>query len=289
MNGKKENEVAAPQAGCPFRAGLERHIVPAGNDDRIVTKLTSDRIFGSSGLGFKDGFWAWLISWLARNGIQEQTGSRHDETDIENCVKGWGQGPYSSRVFDSQKGIDEEQLERLIEHLRGIAAKMKVKNGRFTDTVLAAFVGSQEPQTYSTWTGPREVHSFRDRLGARFRGHIQWQALCALCGQVDRDGVKHVTPELLRTFFNSEQPFFERVVDRRRRLRAGELQVGDRSGLLAEVPEHIDLEATDREYRRNKSGFGLVSRIALFMLRRTGSGLAPLRSGSAGVAAPMGG
>jgi hypothetical protein len=243
-----------------------------------VTKLTSDLFFGASGLGFKDGLLVKLISWLARNGIQEQTGSRPDETDIEGCVKGWGQGPFSSRVFDSRKGIDEDQLERLIQHLHGIASKLNVKNGRFTDRVLAAFVGSQEAEVYSTRTGPRRVQSFRERLGARFRGHIQWQALCTLCGHVDHEGVKHVTPELLNTFFKSEQPFFDRVVDRRRRLRTGELQLGDRSGLLQEVPEHIDLKETDREYQRDKSGLGLLFKIALFMLCRTGSGLAPLHA-----------
>jgi len=215
MNEQSVHGEGTLNVGSLFRAGLERHIVPAGNADRIVTKPTSDMFFGSSGLGFKDGFVARLISWLARNGIQEQTGSRPDETNIEGCVKGWGQGPYSSRVFDSQKGIDEEQLSRLIQHLHGIASKMNVKNGRFTDRVLAAFVGSQEAEAYSTWTGLRKVHSLRERLGARFRGHIQWQSLCELCGQVDYEGVKHVTPELLHTFFTSEQPFFQLVVDRR--------------------------------------------------------------------------
>lgn len=268
----------APQAHHAYRTGLERHIVPAGNSDRIVTKSTSDMFFGPSGLGFKAGFFATIISWLARNGIQEQTGSCPDETNIEGCVKGWGQGPYSSRVFDHQKGVDKDQLERLIQHLHGIASKLNVKNGRFTDEVFAAFVGSQEAEVYSTWTGPRTACSLRERLGARFRGHIQWQSLCALCGQVDHDGVKHVTPELLRTFFNSEQPFFHLVVDRRRRLRTGELPVGDRSGLLEQAPTHIDLQETDREYQRDKSGLGLIVKILWFMLCRTGRGLAPLRS-----------
>lgn len=267
----------ASEVGYAFRPGLERHIVPAGNSDRIVTKPTSDLFFGPSGLGFKGGFFAKLISWLARNGIQEQTGSRPDETNIEGCAKGWGQGPYSSRVFDPQEGIDEEQLKRLIQHLHGIALKLNVRNGRFTDRVLAAFVGSQQAEVYSTWTGSRQVRSLRERLGARFRGHIQWQSLCTLCGQVDQDGVKHVSPELLYMFFKSEQPFFQLVVDRRRRLRAGELQVGDRSGLLQQVPEYIDLTETDREYARDKSGLGLVIKIAWFMLSRTGKGLSPLR------------
>jgi hypothetical protein len=87
----------APQAHYAYRAGLERHIVPAGNNDRIVTKPTSDLFFGPSGLGFKGGFFTRVISWLARNEIQEQTGSCLDETSIEGCVKGWGQGSYSSR------------------------------------------------------------------------------------------------------------------------------------------------------------------------------------------------
>lgn len=280
MNEKNTRAGITEDVGYSFRAGLERHIVPAGNSDRIVTKTTSDLFFGPSGLGFKAGIFARLISWLARNGIQEQTGSRLDQTDIEGCVKGWGQGPFSSRVFDPQKGVDEDQLERLIQHLHGIAAKLNVKNGRFTDRVLAAFVASQDAEPYSTRTGLRTVRSLRERLGARFRGHIQWQSLCALCGQVDHDGVKHVTPELLRTFFKSEQPFFQRVVDRRQRLRTGALEVGDRSGLLQQVPEHIDCKETDREYQRDKSGIGLIVKIVLFMLCRTGSGLAPLHARS---------
>lgn len=278
MNEQNKYGDVVPHASFSFRAGLERHIVPAGNTNQIVTKLTSDVFFGPSGLGFKGGFFARLISWLARNGIQEQTGSRPDETNIEGCVKGWGQGPFSSRVFDPQKGVDKDQLEHLLQHLHGIALKLNVKNERFTDRVLAAFVGSQDAETYSTWTGPRQVRSLRERLGARFRGHIQWQSLCALCGQVDYDGVKHVTPELLRTFFNSEQPFFQRIVDRRRQLRARELPVGDRSGLLQETPAHIDLKATDQEYQRDKSGLGLVLKILLFMLCRTGKGLTPLHA-----------
>lgn len=281
MNEKNYRENIAPLVIHSFRVGLERHLVPAGNADHIVTKPASDMFFGPSGLGFKDGFFAKLISWLARNGIQEQTGSRPDETNIENCVKGWGQGPFSSRVFDPQKGIDEDQLERLIQHLHGIASKLNVKNGRFTDQVLAAFVGSQNAEIYSTWAGPRKVRSLRERLGARFRGHIQWQSLCTLCGQVDHDGVKHVTPELLHTFFKSEHPFFQLVVDRRRRLRAGELQVGDPSGLLQQVPAHIDPKETDREYQRDKSGLGLILKIVLFMFWQTGRGLTPLRAPSA--------
>lgn len=268
----------APHGSYSIRAGLERHIVPAGNSDRIVTKRTSDLFFGPSGLGFKAGFFGRLISWLARNGIQEQTGSRLDETDIEGCVKGWGQGPFSSRVFDPQKGVDEDQLERLIQHLDDIAKKMHVKPERYTDKVLAAFVASQDAEPYSSQTGPRTVRSLRERLGARFRGHIQWQSLCALCGQVDHDGVKHVTPALLRMFFTSEQPFFQVVVDRRQRLRTGELQVGERSGLLQDVPDHIDCKETDQEYQRDKSGIGLIVKIVRFMLCRTGSGFAALHA-----------
>ncbi|MDH5642011.1 MAG: hypothetical protein OEY28_12020, partial [Nitrospira sp.] len=154
MNEQNSRADMAQQAASSFRAGLERHIVPAGNADRIVTQPTSDAFFGPSGLGFKADFFGRLISWLARTGIQEQTGSRPDETDIEGCVKGWGQGPFSSRVFDAQKGIDEDQLERLIQHLHGIASTMNIQNGRFTDRVLAAFVGSQDAEVYSTWTGP---------------------------------------------------------------------------------------------------------------------------------------
>ncbi len=255
---------------------MERHVWPAGNEEAIVTKTSSDTIFGPKGLGFGNTFWTTIVSWLARNGIQEQTGSNPDETNIANCVKGWGQGPYSSRVFNAESGIDEVQLDRLISHLQGISAEFGVPEQRITDDVLAAFVSTQAPKPYSTWDGTREAKSLRDRVGARFRGHIQWQAFVTLCGQIDRNGVKHVTPELLRTFFNSEEPFFQRVADRRQRLREGALSPGDPSGILADVPSHINLEATDLGYKKNKSGLWLILKISRYMLFHRLSRLGPL-------------
>ncbi len=255
---------------------MERHVWPSGNEEGVVTKTSSDAIFGPKGLGLGNTFWTTIISWLARNGIQEQTRSNPDETSIENCVKGWGQGPYSSRVFDVASGVDEEQLDRLVAHLQGIAGELGVPDQRFTDDVFAAFVSTQDPKPYSTWDGMREAKSFHDRVGARFRGHIQWQGFVTLCGQVDRNGVKHVTPELLRAFFNSEEPFFQRIVDRRRHLRDGTLSPGDKSGVLADAPSHVDLEATDRAYNKNKSGLWMILKISRYMLFSRRSRLGPL-------------
>ena len=263
-------------SGCPLRAGMERHVWPSGNGDGIVTKVSSDAIFGPQGLGLGNTVWSTIISWLARNGIQEQTGSNPDETNIENCVKGWGQGPYSSRVFDVANGFDEEQLGRLIAHLEGIARELAVPDQRITGDVLGVFVSTQDPKPYSTWDGMREAKSVRDRVGARFRGHIQWQGFVTLCGQVDRNGVTHVTSETLRAFFTSEEPFFQQVVDRRRRLRDGALSPGDRSGVLADAPPHVDLEATDRAYMKNKSGLWMILKIGRYMLFSRRSSLGPL-------------
>lgn len=262
--------------GCPMRAGLERHVWPSGDGKGIVTKASSDAIFGPEGLGLAAGMWATLLSFLARTGIQEQTGSKPGETDIEACVKGWGQGAYSSRVFDAELGVDEPQLERFIAHLQAIARELGVADQRITDKVLATFISTQDPEPYSTWSGPRTVSRAIDKLTARFRGHIQWQGFDTLCGQIGRNGVKHVTPELLRAFFNSEEPYFQQLVDRRRRLREGTLAAGDKSGLLANVPAHIDLEATDREYNRNKSGLWLILKIGAYMVFARRSRLGPL-------------
>ena len=93
------------------REGLERHITPAGNGQGVVTKTSSDAIFGPVGLGFGATVWTTLISWLARNGISQQTGSKPDETDIPNCVLGWGQGAYSSHVFDQTKGAQVRRAQ----------------------------------------------------------------------------------------------------------------------------------------------------------------------------------
>lgn len=270
-------ESASPgTAGCPMKAGLERHTWPSGDGKGIVTKASSDAIFGPEGLGLAGGMWATLLSFLARTGIQEQTGSRPGETNIDACVKGWGQGAYSSRVFDAERGVDQAQLERFIAHLQGIANELGVPDGRITARVLAVFITTQDPEPYSTWNGMRSIKRAVDRLTARFRGHIQWQGFDTLCGQLDDKGVRHSTPELLRAFFNSEVPFFEQMVDRRRRLRQGTLAAGERTGVLADAPAHIDLKATDDGYRRNKSGMWLILRIGAYMLFAPRSRLGPL-------------
>jgi hypothetical protein len=207
-----------------------------------------------------------ILSNLARTGIQEQTGSKPGETDIEACVKGWGQGACSSRVLNVEQGVDEEQLERFISHLQEISKELNVPEQRITDKVLGVFISTQDAQPYSTWQGTRTVKTRRDRFAARFRGHIQWQGFDTLCGQIDHNGVKHVTPALIRTFFNSEEPFFQRIVERRHSLRNGTLTAGDKSGVLADAPPHVSLEATDNEYKRNKSGLWLILKIVRYML-----------------------
>ena len=265
--------------GCPFRPGLERHVWPSGDGKGIVTKVSSDAIFGSDGLGFGRTFWTKIISWLARIGIQEQTGSEPGETSIANCVKGWGQGPYSSRVFDAEVGINQKQLDAFIAHLQAIAVEQEIPNQRITQSVLAAFVTTQDAEPYSTWSGVRQAHAFSERAGARFRGHIQWQAFGILCGQVDRDGTRHVTPELIREFFNSEEPFFDRFVDRRRRLQSGDLVAGDRSGILADAPAYVDLVKTDLRYKKRKSGLWMIIKIACYMLMQRKSKVGPLTPG----------
>ncbi len=254
-------------AACPFGSGMERHLRPIGNADAVVTKATSDATFGPDGLGLGRTFWSTIISWLARTGIQEQTGSNKNETDVINCMKGWGQGPFSSRVFSVDDGVDQSQLDRLIAHLEAIAAELGSPDGRITDKVLATFVETQEAKPYSTVNGVQEPKGIRVYLGARFRGHIQWQGLIALCGQIDRQGVKHVTPDLLRTFFAGEQPFFQLIEDRRHGLADGSISVGSATGLLADAPPHLDLVKTDREYLKNKSGLWLIIKIVWYMLR----------------------
>jgi len=257
-------------------AGLERHVWPSGNGHGIVTKTSSDAIFGPEGLGLASGIWMTILSFLARTGIQEQTGSKPGETDIAACVKGWGQGACSSRVLNVELGVDEEQLARFLTHLEGIAKELGVPDQRITDRVLGVFVSTQDLEPYSTWEGIRSAKTARDRFAARFRGHVQWQGFDTLCGQIDHNGVKHVTPELIREFFNSEEPFLQRIVERRRGLRDGTLRAGDKSGVLADAPAHIDLEATDREYDKNKSGLWLILKIARYMLFPRRSKLGPL-------------
>lgn len=252
---------------CPFGSGMERHLRPIGNTQAVVTKTTSDATFGPDGLGLGRTFWSTIISWLARTGIQKQTGSNKNETDVINCMKGWGQGPFSSRVFSVDDGVDETQLERLIVHLLAIAEELGTPDGLITEKALATFVETQKAKPYSTVTGIKEPKGLRVWLGARFRGHIQWQGFVVLCGQVDRRGVKHVTPDLLRQFFAGEQPFFQLIEDRRRGLADGSIAVGSATGLLANAPAHLDLVKTDREYLKNKSGLWLVIKIVGYMLR----------------------
>ena len=257
-------------------AGLERHVWPSGNGHGIVTKTSSDAIFGPEGLGLAGSIWMTTLSFLARTGIQEQTGSKPGETDIAACVKGWGQGSCSSRVFNVELAVDEEQLARLLAHLEGIAKELGVPNQRITDRVLGSFIATQDLEPYSTFEGIRPAKSARDRFAARFRGHVQWQGFDTLCGQIDHDGVKHVTPELIRDFFHSEAPFLQRIVERRRGLRDGSLLAGDKSGVLADAPAHIDLVATDHEYKKNKSGLWVILKIARYMILPKRSKMGPL-------------
>ena len=95
--------------GCPLKAGLEEHVWP-GNGKGIVTKTSSDAIFWPDGIGLASSMWMKLLSFLARTGIQDQTGSKPGETDIEACVKGWGL--FKSRFLET--GVDEAQLERFL-------------------------------------------------------------------------------------------------------------------------------------------------------------------------------
>ena len=273
MNTKDPDSNKSPHH---LRAGLERHVWPSGDGKGIVTKTSSDTIFGPQGLGLSSGIWMTTLSYLARTGIQEQTGSKPDETDIEACVKGWGQGACSSRVLNVELGVDQQQLQRFINHLQEIAKELGTPQQRITDKVLAAFISTQDTEPFSTWQGIREVKTRRDKFTARFRGHIQWQGFETLCGQIAQNGVKHVTPESIRDFFNSEEPFFQRIVERRHSLRDGTLEAGERSGVLADAPAHVDLKATDNEYKRNKSGLWLILKITRYMLFPHISKLGPL-------------
>lgn len=263
------------QGACPFRLGLERHLVPAGNDDRIVTRSTSDHIFGPHGLGLGATPVSKFLSYLARVGIQEQTGSQSGETSIENCVAGWGQGPYSSRVFSVETGIDADRLELLIARFEAIAEELGVPDNRITAKVLGVFTETQRARPYSTVDGMREAKGFLARAGARFRGHVQWQGFVDLCGQIDSNGVKHVSPELLRAFFGGEAPFFERVMDHRDQLIDGTIAAGESSKLLADAPAYVDRVATDQEYMKRKSGSRIIVKMVAYMIRRHRSSLGP--------------
>jgi len=255
-----------PAAQPPLREGMERHTTPAGNGHGVVTKVSSDTIFGPAGLGFGGTPWTRLISWLARNGISRQTGSAPNETNIENCVKGWGQGAFSSRVFDKDSGVDRVRLESLIVHLEELAEALGDRERTITGRVLGLYVSSQVPREFLTVDGPRRLSGFAERVGSRFRSHIQWQALYTLCGQVSEDGTKRVTPELLTAFFGSETPLFSQLVERRRLLQSGAIKAGERRGPLSDVPHGVSLELTDKEYARQKSGLWMLLRIGYYML-----------------------
>ena len=109
--------------------GLDRHLWPSGDNKGVVTKRSSDAIFGPDGLGLGGTPWSTVISWLARNGIQEQTHSEKDTTDIQNCVRGWGQGAFSSRVFIVDAGTDDDRLAHLVDHFERIALDDRLPRG----------------------------------------------------------------------------------------------------------------------------------------------------------------
>ena len=267
-----------------LKEGLERHLAPAGNDADIVTRASSDRMFGPEGMGLGRTPFTTVISWLARNGITEQTKSNPNETDIANCVLGWGQGGFSSRVFLAGGGSDEPQLGRLTERLLAIAEELG-RPGRIDDAVLAAFVGSQRSRPFLAWDGVREFKDARSRIGGRFRAHIQWQAIYHLCGQIGTDGIKRVTPQMLEQFFTSREPFFEQFMERRRLLKERNLTPGASDGPLCDIMEGIDRERTDWEIMRNKSGARMLAKIAFYMLTRKRTRLGPF-STDAPLAAP---
>jgi hypothetical protein len=67
------------------------------------------------------------------------------------------------------------------------------------------------------------------------------------------------------------------MVERRQNLKDGNLKAGDKSGIMAEAASHIDLIATDNEYKKNKSGLWLVLKISRYMLFPHVSKQGPLR------------
>jgi hypothetical protein len=261
---------------CPFHAGMENHVGPYGDDRGVVVKATSDAMFGPDGLGFAGTPWMKLVSWLARSGISEQTGSNPHETVVKNCVQGWGQGAFSSHVFQADGTVDHARLEHLIAHLQYLAENVEGDRTRMGSATAAAFVNAQRAQPFRTYSGQREVHTFREAWSSRFRGHIQWQSLVALCGQVDQNGNKVLTAPLLRAFFGGEESFFLALIDRRRKLLSGQLTPGDPIGILALVELGIDREKTDRSYMRKKSSAWLLLKISYYMITGIGSRLDPL-------------
>ena len=255
---------------------MANHVGPYGDANGVIVKSTSDAMFGPDGLGFANTPWTTLISWLARNGISEQTGSKADETIAENCVLGWGQGAYSSRVFAGDGSCDQAQLQRLTTYLSGLAQRLQGDPTRINSVTVAAFIEAQRPQPYRTFNGVREVRGLRERLSSRFRGHIQWQSFVALCGYVNSRGEKVITPSLLRRFFGGESSFFADLVARRRQLGRGEIRPGEALGFFGEVESGIDREETDRAYTQRKSGLWVVLKILFYMVTRKGATQQPL-------------
>lgn len=233
------------------------HAGPYANAEGIIVQETSDKMFGPEGLGFAGTPWTTLISWLARNGISRQTASQPNETVVKNCVAGWGQGAFSSRVFlaDGSGGWDDAQLERLINHLGEIARTLEGDATRINSAAAAAFIGSQDPKPYQTFNGIQEARGFVAKAEARFRGHIQWQSLVAFAG---------------------ETSFFTQMLEHRQKLCRGEIQPGAPDVFLDSAETHIDRAATDRAYIKTKSGLWLILKITFYMITRKGAQIAPL-------------
>src|SRR5216683_3167454 len=96
-----KNEAQLTEHRCPFQMGMESHVGPFGNENGVVIKSTSDAMFGPRGLGFWKTCSMRFVSSLASSAISEQTGSKPHETVVKNCVLGWGQGAFSSHVFQT--------------------------------------------------------------------------------------------------------------------------------------------------------------------------------------------
>jgi hypothetical protein len=250
---------------------MERHVGPFADGTGVVVQKTSDAMFGPEGLGFARSPWMRVVSWLARSGISEQTGSRPNETIVKNCALGWGQGAFSSHVFQADDRASAAALERLLAEFHRLAALHEGHPDRITARVAAAFVNTRPAEPYSTVAGMREARTLRERLSSRFRAHIQWQSLVALCGHVDESGRRILTRSLLTRFFNGEGRFFADFVERRQRLLSGELEPGSAVGLLEIVDEGIDRIATDQGYQRDKSSLLVILTIAYHMALSTGT------------------
>jgi hypothetical protein len=263
----RSQAVETSEAAAP---AVERHVGPFADGTGVVVKKTSDDTFGPNGIGFASSPFMKLVSWLARNGISDQTGSRPNETIVKNCGLGWGQGAYSSHVFQPNANADTKALDALISNFQHLALTLEGHPNRITARVAAAWVNNQPAKPYSTHHGLREARTFRERTASRFRAHIQWQSLVTLCGYVDQDGRQVLTRSLLTRFFAGEGRFFAEFVERRRKLRSGELPAGTPVGLLESVEEGIARVATDEYWRREKSSLRLILAIAWHMVARTG-------------------